>query len=64
MKAKINDTIVIGGHKVGSPARRGVILEVRGSNGAPPYVVRWDGEEGEHLMFPGTDAVIESKSRR
>ena len=62
MKAKLNDRIVIGGHKVGSPLRRGLIVEVRGSKGAPPYMVRWDNEPGEHLLFPGTDAVIESAS--
>jgi Domain of unknown function (DUF1918) len=35
-----------------------VILEVRGADGEPPYVVRWaeDGHEG--LFFPGTDASV------
>ncbi|KAL3467187.1 hypothetical protein BJX64DRAFT_283912 [Aspergillus heterothallicus] len=33
------------------------IIEVRGDNGQPPFVVRYpDGHEG--LVFPGPDAVI------
>lgn len=37
--------------------REGQVIEVRGADGAPPYVVRWDdGHEG--LVFPGPDAHI------
>ena len=37
------------------------MLEVRGPNGEPPYLVRWsDGHEG--LMFPGSDAHIDHTS--
>ena len=44
-------------HTVGSPRREGQIVEVRGTDGDPPYVVRWnDGHEG--LTFPGADAHV------
>jgi hypothetical protein len=34
------------------------IIEVRGENGTPPYVVRYpDGRET--LIFPGPDTVVE-----
>nr|WP_306307088.1 DUF1918 domain-containing protein [Nocardia cerradoensis] len=36
------------------PERTGEIIEARGSDGAPPYVVRFeDGHES--LVFPGPD---------
>jgi hypothetical protein len=42
---------------VGQPRREGEILEVRGKDGAPPYVVRWeDGHEG--VTYPGSDAFV------
>ena len=57
MKAKIGDHIVVASHTVGSPPREGEIVEVRGTDGDPPYVVRWnDGHEG--LTFPGVDAHV------
>jgi hypothetical protein len=38
----------------------GEIVEVRGTTGGPPYVVRFDdGHTG--LVFPGPDAVIEHR---
>ncbi|WP_199780139.1 DUF1918 domain-containing protein [Nocardia cyriacigeorgica] len=42
----------------GAKDRRGEILEVRGPDGAPPYMVRFlDGHEG--LVYPGPDSLIE-----
>jgi hypothetical protein len=40
------------------------ILEVHGENGEPPFLVRWldDGHEG--LVFPGSDASVQSTRRR
>jgi Domain of unknown function (DUF1918) len=58
MKAKVGDRLVIEGHTIGEPPRDGEILEIRGSNGEPPYLVRWDdGHTG--LLFPGADAAIQ-----
>ncbi|HEY0888168.1 MAG TPA: DUF1918 domain-containing protein [Nocardioides sp.] len=57
MQAKVGDHLLVEGHKVGQPRRDGEVLEVRGADGQPPYVVRWaDGHEG--LVYPGPDAHV------
>jgi hypothetical protein len=57
MHAKVGDRLVAESNKVDAPVREGEIVEVRGADGTPPYVVRWsDGHEG--LMFPGPDAHV------
>jgi len=58
MEATAGDRIIIRGHRVGEPDRDGRIVEVRGPGGSPPYVVRWEDDGHEGLLFPGTDAVI------
>ena len=58
--AKVGDRIVIAGHHVGEPDRRGLITETR-PGGAPPFTVEWEDEEGERLLFPGSDAHIEPR---
>ncbi len=60
MQATVGDQIVVEGRTVGTQRREGEVIEVRGENGAPPYVVRWsDGHEG--LTFPGPDAHVVPK---
>jgi hypothetical protein len=59
MNATVGDRIVIKGHRVGEHERDGEIMEVRGLDGAPPYLVRWDDDGHTGLFFPGTDAVVE-----
>ena len=57
MHASVGDRLIVHGTHVDDPGKDGEILEVRGKNGEPPYVVRWeDGHEG--LVFPGPDATI------
>jgi len=57
MQAHIGDVLIIEANSVGTPARRGTIMEVRSSDGSPPYLVRWeDGHEA--LTFPGPDAHL------
>lgn len=56
--ASPGDAIVIAGHRVGEPERDGEILEVRGPNGEPPYLVRWSEDGHVGLFFPGSDARI------
>jgi hypothetical protein len=64
MKARVGDRLVIRGHANGTKERHATIVDVRGPDGAPPYVVRWadepDGVAKDHLFFPGSDADIES----
>lgn len=59
MKASKGDRIVIKGHRIGEPDRDAEVLEVRGVDGGPPFVVRWDDDGQEGLFFPGSDAVVE-----
>ena len=58
MQAQIGDRVHVHSHTVGVHDQIGQILEVRGSDGQPPYLVQFgDGHRG--LIFPGPDAVIE-----
>jgi hypothetical protein len=60
MQATVGDHLIVHGHKVGDTERRGEVLEIRGPGGAPPYIVRWDGDGHEGLFFPGPDAEVEA----
>jgi Domain of unknown function (DUF1918) len=55
MKAQVGDELLVRGLHVGDPGRRGVITEVRGKVGGPPYLVRWN----ESSFFPSSDTVVE-----
>jgi hypothetical protein len=58
MKARVGDELIIKGRHVGDVDRRGVITEVHGEDGGPPYLVRWsDGHESS--FFPSSDTVVE-----
>lgn len=57
MRAKAGDRVVVEGHTDTESRREGEIIEVRGPDGEPPYLVRWeDGHEG--LTYPGTDTHV------
>jgi hypothetical protein len=57
MRAQAGDHLVVESRTDHEHRRQGEVIEVRGADGAPPYIVRWeDGHEG--LMFPGSDAHI------
>ncbi len=58
MHAAQGDRIIIRGKNVETPDRHGEIIEVRGSEGAPPYLVRFS-EGHESVVFPGSDFLIE-----
>jgi hypothetical protein len=58
MKARVGDELIVKGHHVGDADRRGVITEVRGANGGPPYLVRW-GDGHESSFFPSSGTVVE-----
>jgi Domain of unknown function (DUF1918) len=62
MEATVGDRLHIHGHNVGDPGRTGEIVEVRGSAGEPPYLVRFD-DGHTRLVFPGPDAVVERPAR-
>ena len=44
MQASVGDRIIVRATHVGGPNRDGEIIEVRGSGGGPPYVVRWSDD--------------------
>ena len=57
MRAHVGDRIVLAAEHVDEPTRDGEVLEVRGADGGPPFVVRWaDGHTG--LIYPGPGAVL------
>ncbi len=59
MRAAIGDTLHIHTNHVGEAEALGEILEVRGTDGAPPYLVQFrDGRT--RLLYPGADAVVEA----
>lgn len=59
MRASVGDRIVIHGHRIGETNRDCEVLEFRGHDGAPPYLVRWGDDGHEALFFPGSDAFVE-----
>ena len=59
MHASVGDRIIIMGHRVGEPDIDGEVLEVRGLDGGPPYMVRWGDSGHETLFFPGSDATVQ-----
>jgi hypothetical protein len=59
MQARPGERIVIKGHRVGEPDRDCEVLEVRGPDDGPPYLVRWGDSGHETLLFPGSDATVQ-----
>jgi hypothetical protein len=58
MQAQVGDRLHVHGRVVGAAESTAVIIDVRGRDGAPPYLVRYtDGHET--LVYPGPDAVVE-----
>ncbi len=58
MKANVGDWLVIKGTTTELADQRGLITEVHGADGAPPYVVRWLTSGHEATVFPGSDAIV------
>lgn len=58
MHAVIGERIVVRATHVGDTPRDAEILEVRGADGQPPYLVRWSGDGHTGLFFPSSDAFI------
>jgi hypothetical protein len=60
MHAKKNDRLIVKGHTVGAHDRIGLILEAQGEDDGPPFLVEWSDAPGQHLIWPGPDAFVES----
>jgi hypothetical protein len=62
MQAETGDRLLMHGRTVGQHDRVAEIVEVMGSNGEPPYRVRFeDGHEA--VMSPGPDSVVRHEPR-
>ncbi|MEV0583696.1 DUF1918 domain-containing protein [Nonomuraea sp. NPDC050310] len=60
MNATVGDRLLMHGNVVGRKDRAGEIVEIRGPDGGPPYLVRFDdGHTG--LIYPGPDAVLQPR---
>ncbi|CAN5238735.1 hypothetical protein BH24ACT10_BH24ACT10_01390 [soil metagenome] len=61
MRAVVGDRISIPGRHVGDGTRAGEVQELRGSEEAPLYVVRWDdGHSG--VVSPGPETRVEHRA--
>ena len=58
MYAAVGDRLMRNGLQVGLGQHLGTIVEVRGTDGGPPYVVRWDADGTESLHHPGPDEFV------
>lgn len=58
MRAAAGDRLVVAGAHLGDASRDAEVLEVRGADGGPPFLVRWSDSGHLGLVFPGPDAVI------
>lgn len=58
MKASVGDTLHVRSRTVEETAHHGEIIEVRGVEGQPPYLVRFD-DGHERLVYPGPDSTVE-----
>jgi hypothetical protein len=58
MQAHVGDQLLVRGRHVGDHPTTLEVVEVRGQDGAPPYLVRFDdGHTG--LFFPGADTSVQ-----
>jgi len=58
MHARVGDRLHIHTNQTAAPDTYGQIIETRGADGAPPYLVEFPGGH-TRLVFPGPDAVVE-----
>lgn len=58
MHAVAGDIIAVPGLHVGEAGRQGTVLEARGTDGAPPYLIRWD-DGHEALCYPGPQTRVQ-----
>ena len=65
MQAHVGDHIVVHSTHQGEPDRTGEVLEVRGNEGGPPYLVKWQPDGHTGLFYPaGTAAVVPAEAAR
>ncbi|MCW2770098.1 MAG: putative signal-transduction protein with domain [Aeromicrobium sp.] len=57
--AVVGDRLIVHSTHVGEAVREAEILEARGEDGGPPFVVRWSDTGHEGVIFPGPDAEVQ-----
>ena len=57
MQANVGDQLLMHSRVVGMPAHTGEIVEVRGDEGNPPFVVQFD-DGHQSLMYPGPECEV------
>jgi hypothetical protein len=63
MQAQVGDHLLMRGRTVGERPTEVEVVEVRGQNGAPPYLIRFDdGHTG--LFFPGPDTLVQPHQQK
>ncbi|GGO45477.1 hypothetical protein GCM10012287_13510 [Streptomyces daqingensis] len=62
MRAKTGDSLLVHGRVVGDHDRVAEIVEVLGTDGEPPYRVRFD-DGHEAVMSPGPDTVVRERKK-
>lgn len=58
MYAKSGDWLIVEPRTIGGGVRRGLIEEVHGDTGKPPYLVHWTDTGHRALIYPGPDAYV------
>ena len=58
LHAAAGDRLVVKGHRVGDHDRDAEILEAKGPDGGPPFVVQWSDTGHVTTFFPGLDAEV------
>jgi hypothetical protein len=58
MYAEVGDRIVMRSQRERGRDRTGAIIESRQPDGSPPYLVRWDHDGREVILFPSEDAFF------
>jgi len=60
MRADVGDELIVRGRHVGDEDREGVVVEVHGADGTPPYLVRWANGH-ESVFVPSADTLVEHR---
>lgn len=55
---KKGDWLVVESAAIERRSRRELVVNVVGADGSPPFLVRWDDDGHESLVFPGPDAHV------
>jgi hypothetical protein len=61
--AGTGDWLLVHARTDSTRGRRGEILEARGRQGGPPYLVRWVDTGAQALVYPGPDAQVISATK-